>query len=89
MAIVSKSFVATLLVVLLVVCGGYYVYEQTGHDKAQATTAGPAVPVTVAISEARDVPVFVRGLGNVQAFKTVAVKTRVDGQIVGLRLQRR
>src|SRR5215470_4480664 len=89
MAIVSKSSVASVLVVLLVVCGGYYVYEQTVHDKAQAaaTKAGPAVPVTVAISEARDVPVFVRGLGNVQAFKTVAVKTRVDGQIVKINFQ--
>ena len=36
MAIVSKSSAATVLVVILVVCGGYYVYEQTGHDKAQA-----------------------------------------------------
>lgn len=89
MAIVSKSSVAIVLVALLVVCGGYYVYEQAGHDKAQAaaTTARPAVPVTVAISEARDVPVFVRGLGNVQAFKTVAVKTRVDGQIVKVDFQ--
>jgi multidrug efflux system membrane fusion protein len=87
MAIVSKSSAATVLVVLLVVCGGYYVYEQTGHDKAAATTARPAVPVTVAVSEARDVPIFVRGLGNVQAFKTVAVKTRVDGQIVKIDFQ--
>ena len=52
MAIDARSSVAIVLVVLLVVCGGYYVYEQTGHDKAQAaaTTARPAVPVTVAIS---------------------------------------
>lgn len=87
MAIVSKSSGATVLVVLLAVCGGYYVYQQTGHDKAAATTAGPAVPVTVAISEARDVPVFVRGLGNVQAFKSVAVQTQVDGQIVKIDFQ--
>jgi multidrug efflux system membrane fusion protein len=89
MAIVSKSSAATVLGVLLVVCGGYYVYEQTGQDKAQAaaTAASPAVPVAVAISEARDVPIFVRGLGNVQAFKTVAVKTRVDGQIVKIDFQ--
>ena len=87
MAIVSKSAVATVLVVFLVVGGGYYVYEQTRHDKAQATTANLAVPVTVAIAEARDIPVFVRGLGNVQAFKTVAVKTRVDGQIVKIDFQ--
>ena len=84
MAMVSKSSVVTVVVVLLVVGGGYYVYQQTGHDKAQAAAAAarPTVPVTVATAEAKDVPVFVRGLGNVQAFKTVAVKTRVDGQIV-------
>jgi multidrug efflux system membrane fusion protein len=89
MAMVSKSSVVTVLVVLLVVGGGYYVYQQTGHDKAQAAaaTARPAVPVTVAAAEAKDVPVFVRGLGNVQAFKTVAVKTRVDGQIVKIEFQ--
>jgi multidrug efflux system membrane fusion protein len=84
MAMVSKSSVVTVLVVLLVVGGGYYVYQQTGNDKAQAAAAAarPTVPITVATAEAKDVPVFVRGLGNVQAFKTVAVKTRVDGQIV-------
>ncbi len=89
MAIVSKSSVAAVLVALLVAGGGYYGYEQIWHDKAQAaaTTAQPAVPVTVAISEGRDVPVLIRGLGNVQAFKTVAVKTRVDGQIVKIGFQ--
>jgi multidrug efflux system membrane fusion protein len=36
----------------------------------------------VGTAEARDVPVYVEGLGTVQAFNTVSVKTRVDGQIV-------
>src|SRR5262249_60386369 len=31
--------------------------------------------------EAQHVPVYVRGLGTVQAFQTVTVKTRVDGNI--------
>ncbi|HTR83882.1 MAG TPA: efflux RND transporter periplasmic adaptor subunit [Reyranella sp.] len=38
--------------------------------------------MTVAVAQKRDVPVIVRGLGTVQAFKMVTVKTRVDGQIV-------
>ena len=42
----------------------------------------PAVPVTAETAASRDVPVYVEGLGAVQAFNTVAVKTRVDGQIV-------
>jgi len=40
------------------------------------------VPVTVGAAETKDVPVFVRGIGTVQAFKMVIVKSRVDGHIV-------
>jgi multidrug efflux system membrane fusion protein len=41
----------------------------------------PAIPVTAGAAEARDVPVYVQGLGTVQAFNTVNVRSRVDGQI--------
>lgn len=41
----------------------------------------PLVPVTAGAAGTRDVPVYVEGLGSVQAFNTVTVKTRVDGQI--------
>ncbi|MGH6714997.1 MAG: efflux RND transporter periplasmic adaptor subunit [Bradyrhizobium sp.] len=42
------------------------------------------VPVTAGTVVAADMPVILRGLGTVQAFNTVAVKSRVDGQIVKL-----
>ncbi len=42
----------------------------------------PAVPVTAAQAKAGDLPVVLTGLGNVQPFNTVVVRTRVDGQIV-------
>ncbi len=41
-----------------------------------------AIPVTAGIARAQDVPVYVEGLGTVQAINTVNVKTRVDGQIM-------
>ncbi|HLH88913.1 MAG TPA: efflux RND transporter periplasmic adaptor subunit [Xanthobacteraceae bacterium] len=41
----------------------------------------PPVPVTAGTAENRNMPVYVEGLGTVQAFNTVAVKSRVDGQI--------
>ena len=84
MAIVSKSSAATVLVMLLVVCGGYSSTSRPGTTRRRRPppAASPAVPVAVAISEAKDVPIFVRGLGNVQAYNMVAVKSRVDGQIV-------
>ena len=39
------------------------------------------VPVVAGTAETRNVPVYVEGLGSVQAFNTVSVKARVDGQI--------
>jgi len=39
------------------------------------------IPVTAANAETRDVPVYTEGLGTVQAFNLVTVKTRVNGQI--------
>ena len=44
--------------------------------------ADPLIPVVAGSAEARDMPVFIRGIGTVQAYNSVAVHTRVDGQIV-------
>jgi membrane fusion protein, multidrug efflux system len=43
--------------------------------------APPAVAVDVATVTAQDVPVYAEGLGTVQAFYTVQVTARVDGQV--------
>jgi multidrug efflux system membrane fusion protein len=40
------------------------------------------VPVLAATAEAKDFPIIVRGIGTVEAFNTVTVKSRVDGHIV-------
>jgi membrane fusion protein, multidrug efflux system len=49
---------------------------------AAAQTANPGVPVTAGTVAAQDVPVFLNGIGTVQAYNMVAIKSRVDGQIV-------
>ena len=43
--------------------------------------ARAAVPVKIAPVEKADFPVYLTGLGTVQGFNTVLVRTRVDGQI--------
>ena len=49
---------------------------------------GPqVVPVGVATVKQRDFPVYLTGLGSVQAFNTVSVKSRVDGQIMQVNFQ--
>ncbi|MGZ3341793.1 MAG: efflux RND transporter periplasmic adaptor subunit [Reyranella sp.] len=78
-----SKFGAAFLVIGLIVAG-YIVIDQMGRDRARAAAArpAPAIPVTVATAETKDVPIIVRGIGTVQAYKSVIIKTRVDGQIV-------
>src|SRR4030088_287340 len=66
---------------------GYFGWQQY-HRADQATAANnaqkpapPAVRVTIAPVEKADFPVYLTGLGTVQGFNTVVVRTRVDGQI--------
>jgi multidrug efflux system membrane fusion protein len=78
----SKVGMAGLVAGLIVV--GWFVVAQTGRDRARAAASVqvPPVPVVTDIASTKDMPVLVRGIGTVQAYETVAVKTRVDGQIV-------
>ncbi len=47
-----------------------------------AAQQGPAaVPVSVAQVKRQDVPIFIKGLGTVQALQSVLVRARVDGMI--------
>ncbi|HEY7238216.1 MAG TPA: efflux RND transporter periplasmic adaptor subunit, partial [Burkholderiales bacterium] len=49
--------------------------------------AGAAVPVTVARVLQETVPVRIAAIGNVEAFSTVQVKARVDGQITDVNMR--
>jgi len=85
MAKAKKSRWAIVGILLVIAAAGYFFIDQAQRDKARAAAANapsPGIPVTVGISEQRDVPVYVRGIGTVQAYKMVTVKSRVDGQIV-------
>ncbi|HUC69458.1 MAG TPA: efflux RND transporter periplasmic adaptor subunit [Stellaceae bacterium] len=51
---------------------------------AQAPAGPPPVPVTVGMVTAKDLPLTLSGIGTVQAYNSVIIKSRVDGQIVGV-----
>jgi membrane fusion protein, multidrug efflux system len=57
--------------------------KATQAESAQKSAAGSrsAVPVTIVPVVKADFPVYLGGLGTVQGFNTVIVRTRVDGQI--------
>ncbi|HWK44607.1 MAG TPA: efflux RND transporter periplasmic adaptor subunit [Stellaceae bacterium] len=47
-----------------------------------AASARPPVPVVATIVRAEDVPIYLSGIGTVQAYNTVSVKTKIDGEII-------
>ena len=85
----NKSRTMRWILLLLAVAGlGYFGWQRfRGEDQAtaaanaQKAVARNAVRVTIAPVEKADFPVYLTGLGTVQAFNTVVVRSRVDGQI--------
>lgn len=51
------------------------------------TAAPPAVPVQTAVAQLQDVPRRIEAIGTVQALRTVAVKSQVDGIIAQINFQ--
>ncbi|MGJ4889243.1 efflux RND transporter periplasmic adaptor subunit [Bradyrhizobium sp. HKCCYLR20261] len=82
----SRTITWILLVAALGGAGYYGWQRYQDADAAKKTAAQksarpPAVRVSAVSVEKADFPVFLTGLGTVQGFNTVQVRTRVDGQI--------
>jgi multidrug efflux system membrane fusion protein len=68
---------------MLAGCGQVSQNPQAAAKKGQkGGAAGMAVSVAVSKASTMDLPVYLSGLGSVEAFNTVTLKTRIDGQIV-------
>jgi len=79
---VRRAIGAVLVLSLAAIVAIWRLSPGTEVPVAAAQTAAPGVPVTAGTVAAQDVPVFLNGIGTVQAYNMVAIKSRVDGQIV-------
>jgi multidrug efflux system membrane fusion protein len=73
-----------LLGSVVVICafGGWVAFaHRDTRSKAVAPQAQAAIPVVAAAVQIGTFPIELNGLGTVQAFNTVTIHTRVDGQI--------
>lgn len=71
-------------IALVMVCAAVLAGRELRGAAASAAPPAappPAVPVEAAAARRSDVPVYLTGLGTVQALNTVTVKSRVDGQL--------
>src|ERR1700685_1958872 len=76
-----------LILAAILLVGGYVGRRPLAADAAvnpsdaAKARANSAIPVTVQPVESADFPVYLNGLGTVQPYDTVTVRSRVDGQV--------
>jgi multidrug efflux system membrane fusion protein len=78
----SRRRMALIIAGVAILAAGaalYWYWGQAAAPSRARQTARPAVPVTVAIASPRDLPVYLTGLGTVQASLTVRIHPQVDG----------
>lgn len=81
----KRSAIWTTGVLLTIsAAGAAYMTLQPQLGAAQnpaAAAAARPIPVTTGVVETRDFPIYRVGLGTVQAYNTVTIKVRVDGEV--------
>ncbi len=80
----SNKLILSALVCGAVLAGALFAYKgvELRAQDAKPAKAAPAIPVSVATVVQQTVAVRIQAIGNVEAYSTVALKARVDGQIV-------
>src|SRR6202140_4388736 len=81
-----------VLIIALLVTGAAAIlatsrWWQPSPAKSAARGGEVAIPVMADKARRADVPIFLTGLGTVQAFNSVLIKSKVDGQIVKIRYE--
>ena len=78
----------TILIVVAAICALVLFGYARSRGKAAAASAPQrgggmqqVVPVAIAAVTQQDMPLYLDGLGSVQAFNTVTIKTRIDGEV--------
>jgi membrane fusion protein, multidrug efflux system len=76
------EMLALALSTALVVCGC-----KDSNSASKSASSPPPVPVVVAKAERKSIPLTLTVIGNVEPIQTVAIKSRIDGEIVAVRVR--
>jgi multidrug efflux system membrane fusion protein len=80
----SISWRVAGLILVVAIGGAAYILLRPRFDVASSpppALAARPVPVTTGVVEIRDFPIYRIGVGTVQAYNTVTVRVRVDGEV--------
>lgn len=79
----TRTRIAFLLCAALGAAGGawYYLNGNAPTGAAKKPAATPAVPVKLAKAEVRDIPLRLEVTGRTEAYESVTLKARVEGQV--------
>jgi len=88
----SKRILLSGVLVAILATAGTVTYIVKDSRAKEPAAKGPGkglanVPVMVEAAGLQSLPVMVQAIGNVEAFATVAVKARIDGQILTVNFQ--
>jgi multidrug efflux system membrane fusion protein len=81
---IGRRLIVLALLLGLAAAGAWYLAGRPGAPSASRTSQPPPmppVPVTAAELARREFTIYARGLGAVQGYNTVTVKSRVDGEL--------
>ena len=79
----SRRLVIVIAIVALLAMLAWFIQKsgRTHNSNARDIAAPPVIPVVQGVVEKRDVPIYLDGIGTVQAFNMVTVNPRVDGEV--------
>src|SRR6185437_9841780 len=80
----QRKLFSGILILAVIAAVAFFAFQSTRGSRAETQKGPTAVPVTTAAVVTKTVPVRISAIGNVEPFTTVAVKARVDGQIVSV-----
>ncbi len=80
----KSTRVAVLALTLLGVGAGYWYLGPRHSGAGQLTKEPPPVPVVLARAAVKDMPIVLAVVGRGEAYETVSLKSRVDGQVASV-----
>ncbi len=84
-----RGWGATALCLLVAAAIGYAIwfFPAGPGTTDKKRDAGQPIPVLTAVASNRDMPIYLDGLGTVQAFYTVTIKAMVDGPLLSVNVK--